>query len=67
MGRRGESSPDLNVQLRQQTEVADERCEPQRAAETNLERADVESRKMESECFKEKLIEGKEKIGRAHV
>ena len=61
LGRRGESSPDLNVQLRQQTEVADERCEPQRAAETNLERADVESRKMESECFKEKLTEGKEK------
>ena len=61
LGRRGESSPDLNVQLRQQTEVADERCEPQRAAGTTLERADVESRKMESECFKEKLIEGKEK------
>ena len=49
------------MQLRQQTEAADEQCEPQRAAETNLERADVESWKMESECFKEKLPEEKEK------
>ena len=49
------------MQLRQQTEAADEQCEPQRAAETNLERADVESKKMESECFKEKLTEEKEK------
>ena len=61
LGRRGARSPDLNVHLRQQTEAADERCEPQRAAETNLERADVESRKLDSECFKEKLTEGKEK------
>ena len=61
LGRRGARSPDQNAHLRQQTVAVDERGEPQRAAETNLGRADVESRKMDSECFKEKLTEGKEK------
>ena len=61
LGRLGERSPDHDLQPRQQTAVSDERCQSQRAAETNFERADVESWKMESECFKEKLPEEKEK------
>ena len=50
-----------DLQPRQQTMVFDERCQPQRETETNFERVDVESWKLESECSKEKLPGEKEK------